>query len=234
MKENLELYNRFREVPNDAKKEITGGRLNGKTDINPMWRIKCLTEAFGPCGIGWYYEVTNQWLETGNNGEIAGFCNINLYIKDGNEWSKPIFGTGGSAFIAKESKGLYTSDEVFKMALTDAISVACKALGFGANVYWDSDKTKYDRPVEESTRTEKAEPAPVKKAEPKKEEEESFEPTPVIPPTENEVSVMIMDILSSKNLKEITAKWNMYKKFDEACGMKITGAVRKVRGELGV
>lgn len=233
MKESLELYNRFREVPNDAKKKITGGRLNGKTDINPMWRIKCLTEAFGPCGIGWYYEVTKQWLEAGNNGEIAGFCNINLYIKDGDEWSKPIFGTGGSAFIAKEVKGLYTSDEVFKMALTDAISVACKALGFGANVYWDSDKTKYDRPVEESTRTVKAEPAPAKKEEPKKEEKPT-EHTSVTTPTEDELSAMIMDILSSKNLKEITAKWNMYKKFDEACGMKITGAVRKVRGELGV
>ena len=29
------------------------------------------------------------------------------------------------------------------MALTDAISVACKALGFAANIYWDNDKTKY-------------------------------------------------------------------------------------------
>ena len=30
------------------------------------------------------------------------------------------------------------------MALTDAISVACKALGVGANIYWDSDRTKYE------------------------------------------------------------------------------------------
>lgn len=233
MSKNLDLYNRFREVPNDAKKKITGGRLNGKTDINPMWRIKCLTEAFGPCGIGWYYEVTNQWLETGNNGEIAGFCNINLYVKDGDNWSKPIFGTGGSAFIAKESKGLYTSDEVFKMALTDAISVACKALGMGANVYWDSDKTKYDRPVEESAKAAKAEPAPVKKEEPKK-EVAPVQQAPLTPPTEEEESAMIMDILSCKNLKEITAKWNMYKQYDEMLGMKITGAIRQVRGELGV
>ena len=29
------------------------------------------------------------------------------------------------------------------MALTDAISVACKALGFGADVYWQADATKY-------------------------------------------------------------------------------------------
>jgi hypothetical protein len=31
-----------RVVPNEAKKEIKGGRLSGFTDINPMWRIKTL------------------------------------------------------------------------------------------------------------------------------------------------------------------------------------------------
>ena len=45
--ENLELYNKVREVPKDAQKAITAGRLKGFTDINPMWRIKCLTEQFG-------------------------------------------------------------------------------------------------------------------------------------------------------------------------------------------
>ena len=36
------------------------------------------------------------------------------------------------------------NDECFKMALTDAISVSCKALGVGADVYWNKDRTKYD------------------------------------------------------------------------------------------
>jgi len=108
-----------------------------------MWRIKALTEQFGPCGIGWTYEITRQWTEPGANGEISAFCNIDLFVKDGETWSKAIPGTGGSSFIAKEKNGLYTSDECYKMALTDAISVACKALGMGADVYWQSDKTKY-------------------------------------------------------------------------------------------
>ena len=30
------------------------------------------------------------------------------------------------------------------MALTDAISVACKALGFGADVYWQAGRSKYN------------------------------------------------------------------------------------------
>lgn len=142
--ENLEIYNKVRTVPSEAKKSINGGRLKGMTDINPMWRIKVLTEQFGPVGIGWYYEITSQWIEEGANNENVAFTNISLYIKYNNEWSKPIQGTGGSAFIAKESKGLYTSDECFKMSLTDAISVACKALGIGADVYYEKDRSKYD------------------------------------------------------------------------------------------
>jgi hypothetical protein len=108
-----------------------------------MWRLKTLTEQFGICGIGWKYEIAEKKLEQGSNGEIAAFVDINLYIKVDGEWSAAIPGTGGSSFVAKEKNGLYTSDECFKMALTDAISVSCKALGFGADVYWDKDRTKY-------------------------------------------------------------------------------------------
>lgn len=147
--ENLEIYNKLRSVPANAQREIAAGRLKGKTDINPMWRIKALTEQFGPCGIGWNYEITKQWLEAGAKGEISAFCNILLYAKVGDEWSKGIPGTGGSAFVASERNGLYTSDECYKMALTDALSVACKALGIAADVYWDKDKTKYTGHEEE-------------------------------------------------------------------------------------
>lgn len=142
---SLEIYNWVREVPQEAQKTIGGGRLKGMTDINPMWRIKTLTEVFGPAGIGWYYKITEKRLEPGANDEIAAFVDIELYVKHGDEWSAPIVGTGGAMFVAKEKSGPYTSDECYKMALTDAISVACKAIGMGADVYWQKDRTKYDR-----------------------------------------------------------------------------------------
>lgn len=140
--EKMEIYNAVRTVPEAAKKPISAGRLRGKTDINPMWRIKTLTEQFGPCGIGWYYNVTKQWTEPCGE-QIAAFVNIELFINVDGNWSKPIFGTGGNMLVEQESKGLHVSDECFKMALTDAISVACKQLGIGADVYWDKDDTKY-------------------------------------------------------------------------------------------
>lgn len=152
--DNLAIYNAVRKVPENAKTPIAGGPLKGKTDINPMWRIKALTEQFGPCGIGWKYEITDKRLENGANGDIAAFLDINLYVKAGDTWSDAIPGTGGNSFVGKDKNGIHTSDECFKMALTDAISVACKALGFGADVYWKTDQSKYGKYNETTKRNE--------------------------------------------------------------------------------
>lgn len=142
--ENLEIYNKVREVPENAKKPIQAGRLKGMTDINPMWRIKTLTEQFGACGIGWYFEPTEKHIYTiADSKEVVVTVDGNLYVKVDNEWSKPIHGSGGSKLASMERNGLYVNDEAFKMAETDAISVACKELGFGADTYWDSDSDKY-------------------------------------------------------------------------------------------
>ena len=140
--ENLYYYNLCREVPQTAQKRIQGGRISGMTDINPMWRIKKLTEMFGPCGIGWYYKTVREWLEPYQE-TVAAFVKIELYIKVDGEWSMPIQGTGGSMFVEIQKNGAHVSDECYKMATTDAISVACKQLGIGADIYWDKDKTKY-------------------------------------------------------------------------------------------
>lgn len=141
--QNLDLYNRVRVVPDEAKKPIKGGRLKGMTDINPMWRIKKLTEEFGPCGVGWYYKPVDKRLEQAGK-EIAVFVDIELYIKIKDAWSMPICGNGGSKFVTEEKNGLFVSDECYKMATTDALSVACKLLGIGADVYFQDDRTKYD------------------------------------------------------------------------------------------
>lgn len=137
--ENLRFYEQMRNVPEHARKKISGGRLNGMTDINPVWRIKIMTDAFGPCGIGWKYEITKQWNETHGN-EVKSFTNINLFIKVDGEWSDAIPGTGGATLV--EAKG-YVSDEGYKMSLTDALSVAMKSLGVAADIYFEKD-AKYD------------------------------------------------------------------------------------------
>ena len=149
---NLSIYERVRSVPKEAKKEIEAGRLKGKNDINPMWRIKKLTEVFGPAGFGWYTEIVRTWTEASESGEMAVFVDIHLFVKKDGEWSKPIYGNGGNRLVANEKKYEngqqvyvpFLDDDAYKKAYTDAISVAAKALGIGADVYFEKDVTKYD------------------------------------------------------------------------------------------
>lgn len=142
MAENLRYFEAYASVPENAQKPIKGGRLNGYTDINPMWRIKSLTEAFGPVGVGWYYKIIEKEIVSTDEG-TAAFVDIELLVKIDGEWSMPIVGTGGSQLLEKERGGFHLNDECYKMALTDAISVACKALGFGSDIYWNTSDSKY-------------------------------------------------------------------------------------------
>ena len=164
---NRRIYDAVRAVPPEAIKPITAGRLKGKSDINPMWRIRVLTEQFGPCGEGWYTEGVRYWTVVQEKSmEMAVFCELQLHTKSENGWSAPIYGIGGNTVIAAEKNGLYLDDEAYKKAYTDALSVACKALGIGADVYWQSDRTKYSPQPDDSQKQQDAAtaiPAPVAK-----------------------------------------------------------------------
>ena len=143
MSDNLSYWNRLAEVPSWALREITSGRLRGKSDINPCWRLQAMTETFGPCGQGWKYSIEKAWTEDGPDGQVMVFVQVSLRVKIEGAWSDSIPGIGGSMLISKESRGLHASDEGYKCALTDALSVAMKALGVGAKVYqglWDGSK----------------------------------------------------------------------------------------------
>lgn len=185
--ENLEIYNKLRVVPQTAIKPIMAGRLKGKSDINPMWRIKAMTETFGVCGIGWKYEVTKQWTETFGQ-EVKAYCNINLYVKVDGEWSEAIPGTGGSSEVESQRTGLYVSDECYKMALTDALSVAMKALGVAADIYYQMDATKY------SAQNVPAQPAQ----------------TNAVLDTQTQLSNALVAIGQAQDTKGLVSIWNAY------------------------
>lgn len=141
---NMRIYDAVRHVPDQAKKKINGGRLAGMTDINGMWRIKVLTAQFGPCGDGWYISDVKYWQDRlEKNDSVALFCSILLHVKMDGAWSQPIYGIGGNMLVAAEKSGPRLDDEAYKKAYTDAISVACKALGIGADVYFEKNVTKY-------------------------------------------------------------------------------------------
>ena len=148
---NLDIWDKLRRPPKEALKTIKGGRLSGMSDVNPQWRIKAMTEQFGAIGFGWKYRIAERWNEHLDN-QVACFVKIELFYKVGDVWSEPVEGLGGSMLLTMEKNGLYCSDEGYKMALTDALSVAMKQLGVAADIYaglWDGSKYKDAKPESE-------------------------------------------------------------------------------------
>lgn len=145
LEKNLRFYNQGRTVPADALKMIKAGRLKGMSDINPMWRMKRITEIFGPVGFGWKYTVDRQWAEAYGQ-DVKVFCNVSLFVRDPEtkEWSDAIPGIGGSTVVSVEKNGVYVNDEAYKMALTDALSIAMKPLGIGADIWYGERATGHN------------------------------------------------------------------------------------------
>ena len=155
---NLDIWEAVKHVGPKMLSPIQGGNLSRKSNINAQWRLQRLTEVFGPCGFGWNVKEVERWTNEAA-GEIGAFVKVELTVKIGQEWSQPIEGVGGSRLCARTKDGPVFSDEAWKMATTDAISVACKMIGVGADVYLgiqshnDTDQqgaaeyagTKYDR-----------------------------------------------------------------------------------------
>ena len=146
MKEKaIDIYESLARPPKDTLREIQAGKLKGKTDINPQWRYKAMTEKFGLVGIGWKYEVQKLWTEAGAGNEKLAFAQVAVFVKDGDAWSEPIVGIGGSKLVQFEKGAAVSNDEGYKMAVTDAFSTALKMLGVAADIYagrWDG--TKYN------------------------------------------------------------------------------------------
>jgi len=150
--DNMKIWDALKRPPETALKKITGGRLGGMTDIKPQWRYEAMTEQFGPVGVGWRYRIDNLWIEEGSDGVQVANAVVELSVKDGDEWSDPIPGVGGSTLVAKEKNGLYTSDEAYKMAVTDALGNAMKYLGVAADIYAGHfDGSKYITPAKSPT-----------------------------------------------------------------------------------
>lgn len=160
-----ERYAAASHVPKRVLKTIDVGRLKGKSDINPQWKISLMTEIYGMCGIGWKFEVTEKNTVTINTGEVMLFMTVAVYTRNGDEWSDPVYGMGGDFIVKKERTGLHANDEAYKMCLTDALGNALKYIGVAADVYEQLNDTKYaERPsaIANDKEEEKTTPADIR------------------------------------------------------------------------
>lgn len=150
--DNLSIWNKVKQVPPRFLREIKSGKLKGKSDINPQWRLMAMTQAFGQVGHGWTYRVVRTWGERSpiidKNGTpdftVMCFAEVAVKTKINGEWGEEFWGIGGSKIVEKFTDYSQANDEGYKMAVTDALSVAFKAVGVAADIYLGNfDGSKY-------------------------------------------------------------------------------------------
>ncbi len=142
MKEKFYLQAR---PPQEALNTIQFGRLKGKSDINPQWRIEALTDVFGLCGVGWYFEVLGTtFVDVPATEERLVYVTVGIHVlNEAGEWSKPVIGVGGDFVIIKDKNGFHGNDEAMQMAVTDGLGKAAKCLGIASDIYRGKYDSKY-------------------------------------------------------------------------------------------
>lgn len=155
---SIELFRAQARPPKEALKTIDFGKLKGKSDINPQWRIEALTETYGLYGIGWVVNVTNtNIVDCPETQEKMLFLTLELLVRDWDypdeyKWIGPAIGIGGDFLIIRDKNGVHGNDEAYAMAMTDALGKAAKLLGVANDIYRGKFDSKYGWKDEQARR----------------------------------------------------------------------------------
>jgi hypothetical protein len=138
--DRIRVWNSCQSTPSEYLKDFKkAGGFSGKS-IDPVYRIRKLTELFGPCGQGWCFVQEDQWSESGSGAYV-------VYVRGHLWWKDPE--TGATYQTMSHTGGTVADrapDEAYKMAETDALGKCCLDLGMSADVYLGChDADKYQR-----------------------------------------------------------------------------------------
>lgn len=134
---NTAVWDRHADIDPKFTKPITGKPYKG-TSPNPHYVIWCLTDMFGPAGIGFGWDVEAEGFQPMGD-ELLHWCRIRFWHGDGKGFSA----YGQTKAIMKTKSGLMNDEDAPKKSLTDAITKAAATVGVGANIFlgrWDDSK----------------------------------------------------------------------------------------------
>lgn len=138
MTENLAHWNRFADIDPKFTKPITGKAYRG-TSPNPQYVIRCLTEIFGPVGVGFGWDVVAEDF-TPLGDEVLHWCRIRFWHSDR---ANAFDSYGQTKALMKTKNGMMLDEDAPKKSLTDAIIKAASHVGIAANIFlgrWDDQK----------------------------------------------------------------------------------------------
>lgn len=117
----------------------------GLSSIDGYYVFQKATEQFGPCGLGWGYQILEEDYRQGgpifnqNKTEIVAheidhMLRVKLWFKHGDEKGE-LEHYGVTRYVYSSKYGPITDEEAPKKSLTDAIKKCLSMLGFCADVY---------------------------------------------------------------------------------------------------
>ncbi len=172
--DNLKLWNSVEKTDPAFTKDFNrGGGFKG-TAINHTYLAKKATEAFGPAGLGWGWNVLSDEYRDG--AVIVDGCLEVIHSLHVEVWYRPTremcneygveFGYiarvshfGATTFVGKNKYGPFTDEEGKKKSLTDGIGKCLVLIGFSSDVHmgrYDDSKYVNDRKAEVAEATKKA------------------------------------------------------------------------------
>lgn len=138
MTDHLALWNRVR-TPDPARtKSFTrGGGFKG-TAINGTYLAQMATEQFGPCGIGWGFDIVSEDIREGapldGGRELVHVARVRLWYMLGEKRGE-VEHIGQTTFAGKNKFGWFTDEEAPKKSVTDALSKCLSLVGFAADIH---------------------------------------------------------------------------------------------------
>lgn len=137
--DNLALWASVETTDPKHTKPITGKAYSG-TSPKPYYLVRRATETFGPCGIGWGFEIVEEKIIDGATIEPGVFERVHTArVRVWYEW-KGKRGTvehvGQTMFCGRRKSGTpYTDEDAPKKSVTDALIKALSMIGFAGDIF---------------------------------------------------------------------------------------------------
>lgn len=153
MADNLALWKSVERTDPDQTKPITGKPYKG-TSPKPYYLVHEATKTFGPCGIGWGFEIVSERVEPGAEGDKVHIAHIRVwYMLDGKKGI--VEHVGQTMFSGKNKNGPFTDEDAPKKSVTDALVKALSMIGFAGDIFMGRyDDSKYINEIRQEIREE--------------------------------------------------------------------------------
>jgi len=153
---NLEHWDVLQRTDPIYTKKFNAGRFKG-TDINATYRMRHLTERFGPAGKGFGFDIGHPIFYGEGDFQAVTIAAALWWMEGDVKHMAPAHYGGTKLFLTSKGKVTGIDEDAVKKAVTDAMGKAALAMGAHADVYLGlHDDSRYVEGVNRAIEDEEA------------------------------------------------------------------------------